>query len=176
MDNKIIVALIAAIGAILAAVIPILIKRHKSQNSKSISANINVGNVHSGGDSVIAGGDALVIQQKVLEDRFISRKGGKLIIDVSREVISDEQLRQRWSSFDAKFLANCIKDTPRGIAFDGETFQEFRKSENDQMFSLGVLVYTACCKKVADKSNPDYVAFNKISQIYLSARMVLRDA
>jgi hypothetical protein len=174
MDNTVIVAIIGAIGVILAAAIPIWLKRRKKPDPANGSINMQIGSVTSGGDTVIAGRDAIVIQQQILEDRFISKKGGKLIIDVSREVIQDEALRLSWSSFDAKFLAKCIQDTPRGHAFDGEAFQVFRKPESDQMFSLGVKVYTACCKKIGDKSDPDYMAFNQIAQIYLSARMILR--
>jgi hypothetical protein len=174
MDDTVIVAIIGAIGVILGAAIPIWIKHRKKPDPANGSIKMRVGSVTSGGDSIIAGRDAIVIQQQILEDRFISKKGGKLIIETSREVIQDVELRLRWSSFDAKFLMKCIKDTPKGTVFDGEAFQEFRLPESDQMFSLGVKVYTACCRKISDKSAPDFMAFNRISQIYLNARMALR--
>jgi len=172
MDTTIIVAIIAAIGAIAAAVLPMLLKKRKEENQPS--STVQVGNVQAGHDVIVTSGDATVIQQQYLEQRFMSHEGARLVIDVSKKVIRDEGLRQTWSSFDAKFLYKCIKDTPRGMVFDGEAIQEFRKTENNKLFGLGVEVYTACCKAINDENNEDYKAFNRIAQIYLSARMVLR--
>lgn len=171
MDTTVIVAIIGAIGVVAAAVLRILLKKRKGGDQPS--TNVKIGKVQAGHDAIVAAGDAIVFQQQYLEQRFMSRNGAKLVIDVSKDVIKDEGLRQAWSSFDAKFLYKCIKDTPRGMIFDGEAFQEFRKPENDKLFGLGVEVYTACCKVINDEKNEDYKAFNRIAQIYLSARMVL---
>jgi len=171
MYTTVIVAIIGAIGVVAAAVLPILLKKRKGEDQPS--QRVKFGNVQAGHDAIVTAGDAIVFQQQYLEQRFMSRKGAKLVIDISKDVITDEGLRQTWSSFDAKFLYKCIKDTPRGVIFDGEAFQEFRKPENDKLFELGVKVYTACCKVINDEKNEDYEAFNRIAQIYLSARMVL---
>lgn len=171
MDKTILVAIIGAVGAVFAAMIPILIK--KRSRDKRASPSIKFGNVQAGRDAIVAAGNAMVLQQQFLEQRFISSNGAKLVIEISKKVIPNEVLRREWSSFDAKFLYRCIKDTPRGMVFDGEAFQEFRKLENDKLFGLGVEVYTACCKAIGDEKSNDYMAFNRIAQIYLSARMVL---
>ncbi len=173
MDSRIIVALIAAVATIAAALIAALVKRSGSGGKPSTSTGFS--NISAGRDAVVAGGDAFVVQQ-VREDRFISKDGGRLITQVSKEVITDEDLRQRWNSFDAKFLARCVKDTPRGMVFDSDAFQEFNTPEYDQMFSLGVQVYSQCCERLTDRQSADYAAFNRIAQLYLSARMAVRSA
>lgn len=159
---------IAAIVAAVAAIVVMLVRQRRSGgHSRSISST----NVTAGGDAYVTAGDLHI---QYLEERFISRSGGRLIVAVSKEVIQNEELRQKWSSFDAKFLQDCVKDTPRGEIFDGKAFLTYKTLKNDEMFSLGVKVYTACCNRINDESDSDYVAFNRIAQIYLSARMVLR--
>ena len=173
MDTTIIVAIIGAGATIIAALIGLLIKRKQGARNK-FPPRTQFGNITAGRDAVVAGRDAVFVQQQFLEERFISKQGARLVSEVSKSIISDEHLRFEWSSFDAKFLYHCIKDTPRGMVFDGEAFQAFRKPENDQMFGVGVEVYAECCKRIGNQSDKDYIAFNKIAQIYLSARMVLR--
>ena len=168
-NATVIAAIIAAVASIIVALTTALLLRKKKSAGEARS--ISDTKVTAGRDAVVATGDVHV---QYLQERFISRAGGRLIIAVSQEVIPNEAPRQEWSSFDAKFLKECVQDTPRGEIFDGEAFQAYRKPENDQMFSLGVKVYTECCKRINDESDSDYVAFNRIAQIYLSARIALR--
>lgn len=136
MSTPIIVAVIVGVATVIAAIITTFARRKRRDADGAGKARI--GNVKAGRDAVVVGGDAFLFREEVREDRFISKEGGKLVIEVSKSVISDDTLRRRWSSFDTKFLYRCIKDTPRGMTFDGEAFQEFRKPENDQLFGLGV--------------------------------------
>lgn len=168
-SGTVIASVIAGVASIIVALITVLWTRGKKSGDGGVS--ISNTKITARDNAFIMAGDLHV---QYLEERFISRNGGRLIIAVSKEVIPNEVLRQEWSSFDAKFLKECVKDTPRGEIFDGETFQAYRRPQNDEMFSLGVKVYTACCKRINDESDSDYAAFNRIAQIYLSARMVLR--
>jgi len=173
VDSKIIIAIIGAASAVLVALIGYFATRNKSHSTKSQEVpkeEISFGNVNAGGDAVVAARDAILVKEP---DRFISREGCKLVTDVSRSVIPDKRLRSRWSSFDAKFLDKCIRDTLRGWIFDGEAFQDFRREENDPMFSLGISVYTECCRRIGDEENKDYKAFNRIADFYWNARKIL---
>jgi hypothetical protein len=172
VDSTIIVTIIGATGAVLVAVIGYLAKRNRPQKTEPQAdpRQVSIGNVTAQGDAVVAGRDVVLGKEP---DRFISRDGCKLVTEVSRSVISDEQLRFRWSSFDAQFLDKCLRDSLRGWIFDGAAFQEFRKQENDSMFSFGVSVYTECCKRIGDEQHKDYKAFNRIADLYWNARKVL---
>jgi hypothetical protein len=172
MDPAIIAAIIGLVGAIVVAIIA---ARWKKPNKPAERGEaVTVGNVNAGRDAIVAGRGAIVVQQQIHETRFISKDGAKLITQVSKEIIRDEQLRWRWSSFDVEVLGQCIKDTPRGITFDGAAFKAFKKPENDELFDLGVRIYLECCKRIGDQTNSDYNAFNKIAQIYVTASYLLR--
>lgn len=172
MSTEIVVALIAASGVIAAAVLSVVLKRRSRSNEGESRGSVS--GVHIGHDGVVSGRDTVVIHQEFSEARFISRAGSRLLIEVSKRVIPDENTRMGWSSFDAKFLHHCVKDTVRGFAFDGEAFQAFKRPENDHMFGLGVEVYAAACQSIGDRQSNDYLAMNKIAQIYLSARLVVK--
>jgi hypothetical protein len=107
------------------------------------------------------------------EERLISAAGRKLVTQVSTAIIPNGNQRQEWSSFDVRFLYECIKDTPRGWAFAGDAAATFVKPEHDRLFGLGVRVYNECCKRVG-KDDSDYRVFNIIAKAYLSARLLLR--
>jgi len=171
MDTTITVAVIGAVGAVVAAATALLKSKPETQATQS---STNIGNVSAGRDAIVAGRDAIIIQQQILEERFISKQGAQLITKVSSEIIAEEATRRQWNSLDAKFLDQCVKDTPRGMVFDAEAFQRFRKPEYDLFFELSVKIYLACCKHVDDKSK-DYDAFNKIAQLYLAARISMRE-
>ena len=170
-DSTVLAAIVTGIASIIVALIAVLLARRKKPSDDG--GSISNTKVTAGRDAFVVARD-LHIQQT--QERFISRTGGQVIIDVSKEVIEDEALRQKWSSFDARFLSDCVKDSPRGQAFDGVAFQAYKTPQNDALFSLGVKVYGACCKRIDDESNSDYVAFNKLAQIYLSARAALRQS
>lgn len=171
MDATITAAIIGAVGAVLAATVALM--KRKKPEPQAPQHSTNISNVSAGRDAIVAGRDALVIQQQILEERFISKQGARLISEVSRAIVSDESIRWEWSSLDAKILGQCVKDTPRGMIFDSEAFRPFRKPENDRFFDLSVQIYLACCKRVGEADN-DYAAFNKIAQIYLAARASMR--
>ena len=170
-DSAVLAAIVAAIASIIVALIAALVVRRKKPSDDG--GSISNSKVTAGRDAFVVARD-LHIQQ--MQEKFISKTGGQIIIAVSKEVIQDEALRQKWSSFDARFLSDCVKDTPRGEAFDGIAFQAYKTPQNDALFSVGVKVYSACCKRINDESNSDYVAFNKVAQIYLSARAMLRQS
>jgi len=170
MDTTVTAAVIGAIGAVVAATLA-LMKKSKSQTPPPPQPSTNIGGgIEAEGDVIGAGHDVI---QRVLEDRFISKQGARLISEVSKTIISDESVRWEWSSLDAKILGHCVKDTPRGMIFDSEAFQPYRKPENDRFFDLSVQVYLACSKRVGEKDK-DYAAFNKLAQIYLTARVSMR--
>ena len=89
-------------------------------------------------------------------ERFFSRKGSQLVLQVAKDLIPDELARFEWSSFDIRFLDRSIKDSHRGWIFNGEASKEFQQLENDGLFTLSVGVYTECCRRIGDKEDEDY--------------------
>lgn len=175
MDKTVVVAIIGGIAVVIAAVIAAIAGLLKKPNPEpKPHPGVHISDVKAGGDAnIFTGDDAVFVQQQFLEDKFMSKQGTRIVIQAEK-IIPDEKLRSSWSSFDVKFLSKCIKETPRGWAFDGEAFQAFRKPENDLMFGLGVRVYNESQRLIDDKTNSDYIAFNRLAQIYLEARFTLR--
>jgi hypothetical protein len=168
METDVKVAIIAGIATVAAAVF-----KRKPPSSEP-KPTISIGGNVSG--AIVATGDVhdVTVYQQIVEDRIFSKDGSRLIIETSKEIITDESLRRRWSSFDAKFLHECIKNTPRGFALDGEAAKRFARPDADELMSLGVQVYRACFGKIADETNSDYQAFNRIAQVYLSLRIAAK--
>lgn len=173
MDSTVIAAIVAAIAAMAVALIGGLLKRKRdAQNAQTSSTKF--GNITAGRDAVVAGRDAILVQQQSVKERFFSRNGAQLVSQVAKDVIPDEQVRFRWSSFDVQFLDRCIKDSHRGWTFNGEASKEFQQLENDGLFALSVDVYTECCRRIGDRDDKDYKAFNRIADIYWNMRKVIR--
>jgi len=166
MSTKLTVALIGASATVLVSLIVILVKRGKERQE---SLETQIRSLPPGGYLVIPPSGKPVTG----ESRLMSEDGAKLILAVSKEVIADEVLRRRWTAFNAEFVMTCLKGSPFGMAFDGEVFEQYCRRENDEMFTLGVRVYEACCKH-AGKNNPDYRALNRIGKVYESAKALLR--
>jgi hypothetical protein len=171
MDGTVIAAIIAAIAAVVAALIGAWKKKRDAKSTQLSSSKF--GNVIAGRDAVVAGRDAILVQQQSVKERFLSRNGAQLVSQVAKDVIQDERVRFRWSSFDVQFLDKCIKDTVRGWVFDDKASKEFQQAENDGLLALSVAVYTECCRRIGDGDNEDYKAFNRIADIYWNMRKVL---
>ncbi|MCL2328724.1 MAG: hypothetical protein FWC39_09490 [Bacteroidetes bacterium] len=168
MDTNVLIALIGGASAVIAAIITALVTRGKKNTN---GTTVRTGDIHTGGDTVIAGGNATLIKEE--NNRFFSKSGREILKQVTRAIIPDDCDRMDWNAFDLKFTTKCIKDSHRGWVFDGDAFQEFRKSSNDYNFFIGVNVYAECCKRMENKTESDYLAFNRMSQVYLNARKVL---
>ena len=125
-NATVIAAGIAGVASIIVALITVLRVRKKKPGDQGRS--ISNTNITAGGNAFVAAGDVHV---QYLQERFISRTGGHLIIAVSKTVIPNEVLRQKWSSFDAKFLKECVQDTPRGEVFDSEAFQAYKTARGE---------------------------------------------
>jgi hypothetical protein len=107
-------------------------------------------------------------------EMLVSKTGRQLRTETLGTVIADEPLRAQWQAFDERFLERCIQRSARGIAFDGEAFQAFWQPDYAPLLPLGVTVYNACAKAMFERPTHDYMAFLRLSQIYLSARMALQ--
>ena len=172
MDNAVMAAIIAASAAIVAALIGVWKRKRDAGNRQAFSTTFE--NITAGRDAVVAGRDAILVQQQSVKERFLSRNGAQLVSQVAKDVILDEQVRFQWSSFDVQFLTRCIKDSHRGWIFDDKASKEFQQPQNDGLFALSVNVYTECCRRIDDKDDEDYKAFNRIANIYWNMRKVLK--
>lgn len=172
MDSTVIAAIVAGIAAIAVAVIGLLKRKQDAQNAPTSSTKF--GKIAAGRDAVVAGRDAILVQQQSAKERFFSRKGSQLVSQVAKDLIPDEQAQFKWSSFDIRFLDRSIKDSHRGWIFNGEASKEFQRLENDGLFTLSVGVYTECCRRIGDKEDEDYKAFNRIADIYWNMRKVIK--
>jgi hypothetical protein len=162
------VALIGGISAVIAAAVTALAVRGKKNAN---GTTVSTGNINAKGDTIVAGRDVTLVKDE--SDRFFSKNGREILKQATKTIIPDKHERFEWNAFDVIFTTKCIKDSHRGWIFDGKAFQEFREPANDENFHKGVNVYIECCNRVEDKSGKDHERFNKMAEIYWSARKIL---
>lgn len=168
MDSTTIGAIIGAVALLAATGLTIFFSRNKNGDFKH-----HIGTVSSGRDSYVASG-SININKNIQGNRLISKECSALVTKISQKEITDEGLWLKWNAFDVKFTSKCVIDTHRGYAFDGDAFQAFKKAENDQFLGLSGVIYAKCCIEIGNEENEDYIACNKLAQIYTNARIALR--
>jgi hypothetical protein len=176
MDTSIIAAIIGAVGVVTAAVVAHVMRRkkmHKEEKRETAPQNAAVvdNRIQAGGDVIVSGRDTHVTQPS--NDRFMTKKSSRLVSKVADEIIKDRHIRFDWSSFDARFLDTCFRDTPRGWIFDGAASKKWLNWDNDQFFDLGVRIYNEVCNRLG-YSHADYKNLALVAETYVSARYLLR--
>lgn len=175
IEPTIIAAIIGAVGAVVAAILTRSFRkktqRKEPEGPSRPNSTVVANGIHASGDVIISGRDTHIAQHN--KDRFMSRESAQLVSRVADEIIRERRIRFGWSSFDARFLDSCFRDTPRGWIFDGAESKKFLKWENDRFFDFGVRVYNEVCKRLG-YSHADYTNLVIVEEAYVSARYLLR--
>ncbi|MDY0261649.1 hypothetical protein [Syntrophotalea acetylenica] len=104
----------------------------------------------------------------------LGAKGSDMLKILLEENLPDGVAQQGWRDFDRLFQTTCITEKDGNVALDNEAFTAFAKAEHLPLLQKGVQIYNGCVRALGGAENHDCRVFKCLTQLYLSAQMVLK--
>ena len=110
--------------------------------------------------------DCVQIEEEPMTERpYCGADGSQIVDQIAKELIEDQQLRQRWVKFDHQFLAQCVMAGEQGLVFNREGITALGEVDKE-MLGLGVRVYNEANREAVRQRSTRYRVLNVLSMIY----------